>query len=100
MNCTLCGTQKGTGEADRHREDELQDCQTQGRGIDESSACEHEVCEGPLARVAHSKPLMTPLVISARSSTKSAKSISATLQAGAHWQAAGKRLTEWPLRDS
>ena len=100
MNCTLCGTQKGTGEADRHREDKLQDCQTQGRGIDESSACEYEVCESPLARVAHSKPLMTPLVVSARRSTKSAKSISATLQAGAHRQAAGKRLTEWPLRDS
>ena len=70
----------------RHGEDKLQDGQTQGRGIDESASCEHEVGEGSLAWVAHNIPLVTPLIIPTTSQdTISTDALTATLQGVDTW---------------
>lgn len=47
----------------RHRQDELEHCQTDGRSIDKSASSQDKVCESPLAGVSRGKPLVGVLVI-------------------------------------
>ena len=69
----------------RHGQDELQNCQSQSRCVDEATSREHEVGEGSFAGIAHNEPLMTPLIVAADSS-KTQSTDPSTLQVTASWK--------------